>query len=161
MKEVTTPMPLIAPERVLSTDGTPTRVDERTWSVVAGGREAGIGFDLPAGPPVVLLAEPGERHLLPDDASAPVDLAGHGACWRLPQESGSGAYELNHRIEQDAFEPVNDAAHTRSFELDLSALGGTGTQHGGGPRTVVLAPGESVRVTLPDTTAAAGAEGRA
>jgi hypothetical protein len=90
---------------------------------------------------------------------------------------GQRAYELTYRVEQAAFELTNDAARTRSFELDLSALGDTGTPVAGTPhdgtpqegrsRTVVLAPGESVRVPLPDTAdtadtaRAAGAEGPA
>ncbi|MGW6008450.1 hypothetical protein [Streptomyces sp. NPDC055210] len=87
-----------------------------------------------------------------------------------PQVVGSGtvtlgqrAYELTYRIDQDGFELVNDAGRTRSFELDLSALGGTGagTRGPAAPRTVSLGPGESVRVALPDTKATTGAEGQA
>ncbi|MGW3311104.1 hypothetical protein ACWDG9_31470 [Streptomyces sp. NPDC001073] len=64
---------------------------------------------------------------------------------------GQSAYELTYSITQDAFELVNDAARTRSFELDLSALRDTDTGHADASRTVVLAPGRSVRITLSDT----------
>ncbi|MEU6539595.1 hypothetical protein [Streptomyces sp. NPDC047000] len=73
------------------------------------------------------------------------------------------AYELTYRIDQDGFELVNNARRTRSFELDLSALGDadTGPTDCAAPRTVTLAAGESVRVALPDTAAPAGTENRA
>ncbi|MGR3867047.1 hypothetical protein ACUXZZ_00465 [Streptomyces graminifolii] len=67
---------------------------------------------------------------------------------------GQIAYELTYRITQDTFELVNGASRTRSFELDLSALGDTGTQQTDASRTVVLAPGQSVRIALPGMAAA-------
>ncbi|MEU7334743.1 hypothetical protein [Streptomyces sp. NPDC007074] len=78
-------MPLIAPARALPSDGTSTRVDERTWSVTAAeGPRSRIRFDASGGPAVLLDLDAGERHLLPADGSSRVELTGSGACWLLP-----------------------------------------------------------------------------
>jgi hypothetical protein len=122
MKEVTTLMPLIAPERVLPTDGTPTRVDERTWSVTAAeGPDSRIRFDATAGPTVLLTVEVGERHVLPDDGSSPVDLTGSGACWLLPPHPGA---------DEPAWHIVTDGAirlHSDGDRRTVTVHAGTAT----------------------------------
>jgi hypothetical protein len=112
-------MPLIAPERVLPNDGTSTRVDERTWSVTAGGGDAGIRFGAPAGPTVLLAADTSERHLLPDDGSASVDLAGNGACWLLPQASGTSEHAW--RIDADGVIELHSDGERRTVTVHASS----------------------------------------
>ncbi|MER5948160.1 hypothetical protein ABT127_19105 [Streptomyces sp. NPDC001904] len=80
----------LAPASAPPTDGTATRVDEHTWSVAATpGPCPGIRFDAPSGPTVLLDLHGDERHLLPDDGTAPVELSGSGACWLLPADPRS------------------------------------------------------------------------
>ncbi|WP_199806845.1 MULTISPECIES: hypothetical protein [unclassified Streptomyces] len=53
---------------------------------------------------------------------------------------GQRAYQLTYRIDEDGFELVNTAGHARTFEVDLSGVGGTGSSGvaaGGAP----VAPG--------------------
>jgi hypothetical protein len=122
MKEVTTLMPLIAPERVLPTDGPPTRVDERTWSVTAAeGPGSRIRFDVTAGPSVLLTVEAGERHVLPDDGSSPVDLTGSGACRLFPPHPGA---------DEPAWHIVTDGAnrlHSDGDRRTVTVHAGTAT----------------------------------
>ncbi|MFF4243616.1 hypothetical protein ACFYY2_03970 [Streptomyces sp. NPDC001822] len=101
-------MPLIAPARALPTDGTSTRVDERTWSVEAvEGPETRVCFDVSSGPSVLLSTGNTGRHLLPDDGSAPVELTGSGACWLLPRSS-DGTEPAWHLVADGAFELRTD-----------------------------------------------------
>ncbi|MEV7321979.1 hypothetical protein [Streptomyces sp. NPDC093970] len=112
-------MPLIAPDRALPTDGTPTRVDARTWTVTAAEGPSRIRFEAPGGPSVLLARdEAGGRRLLPDDGSGPVDLIGTGGCWLLPPDPG-------------AAEPAWHVTGEGVIELHGDGAGRTLTVHAG------------------------------